>query len=135
MKVELNLPIKRKWFLMIAHGVKKEEYRDCELASGVRLYNAWGRDRDYWRSKPLIVLRNGYRKDSPAIAKYITYLDLRNKETAKHPEWGEPKRKRSHLVFGLGSTVAAGTYAEVKAKLREIISGDGARSKQGDQDE
>ena len=55
----LILPIKKKWFDMIRSGEKKEEYREI---------------KPYWTSRLVkngypntIILRNGYRKESPKI--------------------------------------------------------------------
>lgn len=121
MKVELNLTIERWWFLEIEAFNKREEYRDLDNRQVRRVFRRFRGEPDWLRSFPVILLRNGYRMDSPAIARYITYIDLRNRETAKHREWGEPMRqKRPHFVIGLGSKVASGTYAEVKAKLKEL---------------
>ena len=64
------------------------------------------------------VFRNGYRMDSRALAVEIVGITLRGGHEAKHPEWGEPKGKRAHLVVMLGEVVAKGTYAKVKEAVR-----------------
>lgn len=113
-EVMLNLTIERKWFDMIVDHVKHEEYRELDNPQCARLFNMHGNDHDFWRRKAVVILRNGYRMDSPTVAKCITYLAQRNRDSVRHPEWGEPRwRKRHHLVIGLGNEVARGTYAEV----------------------
>lgn len=117
MRVALNLPIERKWLDMIASGKKKEEYRDCEHRQCVRLYNETGRNGCVMPDNLVAVLRNGYKMNSRAVAVEIVGMTLRGGYEAKHPEWGEPKGRRAHLVVMLGEVVAQGTYAEVKQSL------------------
>lgn len=117
MKVIMNLPIKRKWFDMIASGEKKEEYRDCENRQVQRCY-LWALNCDWWgECDPVVILRNGYRMDSRVLAVKIVGFDLRGKSEVKHPEWGEPKCSRLHIAIKLGEILARGTYAEVKGKM------------------
>ena len=58
----LTLPIKRKWFAMIAAGEKLEEYRADTPYYKVRFEKAL-------KHAPYITVcfRNGYRADSPKI--------------------------------------------------------------------
>ncbi|WP_102050193.1 hypothetical protein [Pygmaiobacter massiliensis] len=79
----LTLPIKKKWFDMIAAGEKLEEYRSdtpCYAARFGPAMNANGQME--------ICLRNGYRADSPKL--YCT-ITARLRHGAR-PEWrGNPK--------------------------------------------
>lgn len=73
----LTLPIKKKWFDMIISGEKNEEYRDNTPYWGARLNKFVG-------SPPqMIRLRNGYRKDSPAVI-ILASVDFRY----GRKEWG-----------------------------------------------
>lgn len=75
----LTLPIKRKWFDMIVSGEKKEEYRDATLYYIKRFHfmgacgplNLEGIRKEGYK----IILRAGYRKDSPKclISCWIDY--------------------------------------------------------------
>ena len=59
----LVLPIKRKWFEMIASGEKKEEYREIKPYYDKRLgHLAVGMGQSV-----IILLRNGYKQNSPTI--------------------------------------------------------------------
>lgn len=83
------LPIKRKWFDMIKSGEKKEEYREI---------------KPYWNSRigyltvgirrvVMVLLRNGYKSNSPAI-KCKCVVDIGKGKT----EWGaEPNT--NYYVF------------------------------------
>lgn len=120
MKVELNLTIKRKWLDKIASGEKLEEYRDCEHRQVQRAFLECSNSRWYFEREPVAIFRNGYTMQSRAVAVRIVGYDIRGRESVKHPEWGEPRGRRLHLVVKLGSIVTKGTYAEVKAKLKEM---------------
>lgn len=59
----LVLPIKRQWFDMIVSGEKKEEYREIKPYYDKRLgYLTEGTGK-----VTTIILRNGYRHDSPSV--------------------------------------------------------------------
>ena len=119
MNVVLNLPIKGKWFDMIAYGGKREEYRDCEHRQVQRAY-LWAANDRYWGlTKPVAVFRNGYSWFSRALVADIVGFDLRGRYDVKHPEWGEPKCRRLHLVVELGTVLKLGKYHEVKKWLIE----------------
>lgn len=123
MNVVLNLPIKGKWFDMIARGGKREEYRDCENRQMQRAY-LWASNNRWWGdTEPVAVFRNGYRMDSRALAVDIVGFDLRGRYDVKHPEWGEPKCRRLHLVVKLGTVLKLGKYHEVKKWLIEAGNG------------
>ena len=117
MNVVLNLPIKGKWFDMIVRGEKLEEYRDCEHRQVQRAYLWASNDPDWSLTKPVAVFRNGYSMDSRALVVGIEGFDLRGRESVKHPEWGEPKCRRLHLVVKLGARLKLGKYREVKRWL------------------
>lgn len=89
--IVLNLPIKRRWLDMIASGEKREEYRSADNKQVARAYERISRcwpDGD-----SVMILRNGYRMDSPALAVRIVAMDMRSGDMAAHPEWGEPPPK------------------------------------------
>lgn len=75
----LVLPIKKQWFDMILRGEKKEEYREI---------------KPYWVARLVkngypntVILRNGYRKDSPQIT-----CECRLEIGKGKKEWGaDPK--------------------------------------------
>lgn len=95
----LILPIKRKWYDMIASGEKKEEYREIksywttrfnnylnekgsnliEVEKDLRRYTLWAQ----------VIFRNGYRKDSPQLKCKCKLRIGEGKE-----KWGAEKRKR-----------------------------------------
>lgn len=58
----LTLPIKKKWFDMIRHGEKKEEYRNITLRYESMFLNAMNENGELD-----CILRNGYSKTSPQI--------------------------------------------------------------------
>ena len=117
MNVVLNMTIKRKWFDMIASGEKREEYRSADnrqvAVTYKRLFN-YG-----WPSASCMILRNGYRMDSPALAVRTSGMDIRSGAQAEHPEWGEPTGRGSHFVVMFDGIIARGTYAEVKRHLEK----------------
>ncbi len=121
MKPELNLTIEARWFDMIATGVKHEEYRDCENPQVQRAYLAASNDVNYWHRPRVVVFRNGYTMKSRALAVEIIGYDLRGRESVKHPEWGEPKCRRLHLVVKLGKILAYGSYVEVRDCIEDCI--------------
>lgn len=79
----LVLPIKRKWFDMIRSGEKKEEYREIKDYYDKRFFAYFGGMRSikgkYMGYNPTlekpVILRNGYKHDSPKI-KCICTLDI-----------------------------------------------------------
>ena len=116
MNIILNLTIKRRWFDMIASGEKREEYRSADnrqvAVTYKRLFN-YG-----WPSASCMILRNGYRMDSSALAVRMFGMTIRSGAQAEHPEWGEPTGG-AHFVIMFDRIIARGTYAEVKAELRK----------------
>ena len=66
----LVLPIKRKWFEMIACGEKKEEYREIKPYYDKRLGHlavGMGHLAVGMGQSVIILLRNGYKQNSPTI--------------------------------------------------------------------
>lgn len=92
----LTLPIKKKWFDMIASGEKKEEYRALTEYYDSRFSNA-PRFLDDGRWQFYVQLRAGYRKDSPTMV-ITCWLDVGEGK----PEWGaEPGEEyfRLHITW------------------------------------
>ena len=78
----LTLPIKRKWFDMIASGEKKEEYRDFTeyYKSRFAKYAA--------RAEFNIRFRAGYRADSPLMECTVSlFVGGGRTEWGAPPEW------------------------------------------------
>lgn len=97
----LILPIKKKWFDMIASGEKEEEYReiktywasrffDSYIKSGMSLEYILDSNKEIYR---YIILRNGYRKNSPQIRCYCHIHKGQGKE-----EWGAEKGKLYYVL-------------------------------------
>jgi len=79
----LTLNVKKKWFDMIAFGVKKEEYREI---------------KKYWKDRllePVFILsfkefdtvtfKNGYSKNAPTMVVEFKGIDIGNAV----PEWSD----------------------------------------------
>jgi hypothetical protein len=82
----LTLPIKGKWFDMIASGEKTEEYRALTPYYDARFRNAprWLEDEHFdKRWQFYVILRNGYGKNARKMA-IACWLDIGEGE----PEWG-----------------------------------------------
>lgn len=129
MKAVMNLPIKGRWFDMIARGEKREEYRDCQHPQASRAYIWAMNDRDWSLCRPVAILRNGYRMDSRALAVEVVGFSLRGLGEERHPEWGEPKAKRLHIAIWLGRVLTVGDYRTV----REFVYG-GSEAQEGSGD-
>lgn len=97
----LTLPIKKKWFDMILSGEKKEEYREIKpyyasrfyrnsIISGIGLEHILNTNPIVYKA---IILRNGYRKDSPKIRCYCCI----SKGTGKE-EWGAEPNKEYYVL-------------------------------------
>lgn len=83
------LPIKKKWFDMIATGVKKEEYREINSYYTIRFENVF-------KNKEIaeIKLRNGYSKKSKTLVCCCSIKTGRGKE-----EWGAVKNKKYYVLI------------------------------------
>lgn len=97
----LTLPIKKKWFDMIKSGEKTEEYREIKpyyasrffrnyIVSGVGL--EWILKNNPKVHKD-IILRNGYRKESPSIECYVRIEKGYGKK-----EWGAEPGKEYYIL-------------------------------------
>lgn len=103
----LILPIKKKWFDMIASGEKKEEYREIKPYYDSRFMNAFGfilvggqmiygdaAPEEIRKPWPVpIVFRNGYSKESPEIICKCTLHFGKGK-----PEWGAEPGKLYYVL-------------------------------------
>jgi len=81
----LHLTLKKKWFDMIASGVKREEYRDMKPYWYSRLNN---------KKYDAIHFRNGYSKDAPNMLvelKCICY-------SIGKVEWGAPEKEPVYIL-------------------------------------
>ena len=80
----LHLTLKKKWFDLIASGVKREEYREMKAYWHKRL------NKEY----DAIIFRNGYASDSPS-------LKIELKEILSGigiTEWGAPENERVYIL-------------------------------------
>lgn len=87
----LVLPIKKKWYDMIKSGEKKEEYRELKEYYHIRFKRIFG--LDYKDKKATLILRNGYRHDSPKIM-CVCKLEI---GTGKK-EWGAIPGKKYYIL-------------------------------------
>ena len=104
----LVLPIKKKWFDMIACGEKKEEYREIKPYYKTRFYNAVKEVLDketfaqqltavilYENTVMLdVIFRNGYNKNSPQIKCKCIY---KGRGQGKE-EWGAEPNKEYYIL-------------------------------------
>lgn len=106
----LTLTIAEPWFSMIRDGKKKEEYREIKdhyfhlfynYAKMQELFGAPPQPYHFDRyTKPfkktfdLLVLRNGYRADSPTI----TLKNPRIRIGTGRPEWGAEPGKQYFVI-------------------------------------
>jgi len=91
----LILPIKGKWFNMIASGEKEEEYREIKPYWTSRFIKALGFQKNETenvhkllarrgKTKDIeVMFRNGYSKDSPVL-----FAKVRLSIGYGNPEWG-----------------------------------------------
>lgn len=93
----LVLPIKKKWFDMIASGIKKEEYREIKPYYDSRFKRHLPRHtnfkNEYIASEFFIVFRNGYNYNSPSV-KCRCVVDV---GTGKK-EWGAEVKKEYYIL-------------------------------------
>lgn len=83
----LTLPIKRKWFDMIAKREKPEEYRDLTQYYKTR-FEKYAAEPDFD-----IRFRAGYRKDSPLMQCRVSLFIGNGRE-----EWGAPAGWRGYIL-------------------------------------
>lgn len=95
----LVLPIKKKWFDMIKAGEKLEEYREIKPYYKKRLLNYFEHTNygSFVAINPYdekqIILRNGYKKESPSLLCLCTLSRGTGKE-----EWGAEKGRRYYIL-------------------------------------
>ena len=94
----LTLPIKKKWFDMIKSGEKKEEYREIKYYWTKRFFKLFDCDielapRSMHLGKGQIILKNGYKKDSPMIKCSVELRLGYGKE-----EWGAETNKIYYVL-------------------------------------
>lgn len=76
------LPIKRRWFDMIASGEKKEEYRSITKRYLTMFKNAADKNGRFW-----CIIQNGYSKSSPRLYCYVeASVDYGRQEWGADPE-------------------------------------------------
>ena len=108
----LSLVLKGKWYDMIEHGGKRQEYRDVTDYWRIRFKN--------WDAKftahntPVVEFRRGYAHNAPRMAYWTlgietisglrpyAYVD-QSSDKPRHPEWGEPSSP--HFFIELGGRV------------------------------
>ena len=108
----LSLVLKGKWYDMIEHGVKREEYRDATKYWRIRLNN-WDK-RFTSKNTPVVEFRRGYRQNAPRMyfwcmgietvsgMRPYAYVD-QSCDKLRHPSWGEPSTP--HFFIELGGRV------------------------------
>ena len=90
----LTLPIKKKWYDLIARGVKKEEDREIKPYYETRFRNIFGA---MWESgeapEARVIFRNGYSADAPQL---MALCSLRVGEGRE--EWGAVPGERYYIL-------------------------------------
>lgn len=89
----LVLPIKRKWFDMIASGEKTEEYREIKPYYTSRFQKLWQGSLIGGKAERKIMFRNGYSLKSPTIEAKCTLRKGKGK-----PEWGAEQGKEYYVL-------------------------------------
>lgn len=134
----LHLTLKRKWFTMILHGEKREEYRELtEYWASRILYkiplplggymSAWsdiknGHKGEEWKKRTgnapvfekfdIVRFRNGYQKDSPTFDIEFKGIEIKT----GNPEWGAVPGME-YFVIKLGEIVNEDQYLDACIKL------------------
>lgn len=108
----LSLVLKGKWYDMVEHGGKREEYRDATKYWRIRFHN-WDL-RSTSHNTPVVEFRRGYGPNAPRMAYWTlgietcgglmpyAYVDQQS-DKLRHPEWGEPTYP--HFFIKLGSRI------------------------------
>lgn len=104
----LPLTLKKKWFDLIASGVKKEEYREIKPYWDTRIANWHLKMFGMGAAYSVIRFQLGYQKNAPFFYRMAMHCgngDYRQhfkiRDDSIHPDWGEPKGE--HYVFVLGA--------------------------------
>jgi len=90
----LTLTIAEPWFSMIRDGKKKEEYREIKPYYKRRFQFKKFEKYSLFKCFDLLVLRNGYRADSPKI----TLKNPRIRIGQGRPEWGAEPGKTYFII-------------------------------------
>lgn len=101
----LRLTLKKKWFDMIASGVKKEEYREIKRYWIQRLcneveYETGGSWDGVVNKFDCVIFKNGYSKNAPSIK--VEWLGMKVSE-GKY-DWGAEPGKE-YFVIKLGEII------------------------------
>ena len=93
----LPLVLKKKWYDLVASGIKKEEYRDFKPFWESRIERCLSKcNADKAHPKPLVVAFSlGYKK---ADMFFVTQVSGIERGTC-HSEWGEPESP--HYIISL----------------------------------
>lgn len=83
------LPIKRRWFDMIASGEKKEEYRSITKRYRAMFKNAADENGRFW-----CIIQNGYSACAPRL-----YLFVEASIRFGNPEWGGAEPDTQYFVL------------------------------------
>lgn len=116
MKPILNLTIERRWLDKIVSGEKREEYRSEKNRQVARLYLR--KMKEYGIKYPTLpirfardfmVLRAGYRMDSPAAAVFLDAIEPREFD-CRHP---------FHFAIVIGGVIGSGPYWKIREKFQD----------------
>ena len=107
----LHLTLTKKWFDMIAHGAKKEEYREVTDYWKARLHDKDEGEYLFFTDFDIVRFKNGYQKDAPT-------MDLEWKDTqvrSGNPLLGAIEHK-PYYVIELGKILKIENYELIKQK-------------------
>ena len=92
----LVLPIKKKWYDMIASGIKNEEYRERTYYYRTRFQNLGLLDAKGRATfgQAHVIFRNGYSLSSRQFEARVTLRKRGGK-----PEWGAQRGKRYYVLL------------------------------------
>lgn len=94
-KIEiLTLTLKKKWFDLIASGVKKEEYREMKHYWACRLGKI---DGSYFRKYDQVEFKNGYGANVPTMLVECNGITIKEAK----PEWSDNAQGK-FFVISLG---------------------------------
>lgn len=96
-KPVLHLNLTYKWYAMIEHGFKKEEYREIKPFYN-RIFDEYGyitiKGKSYHCSEVVVCFSNGYSKN-----RFQMFWTLLHLEKAKgEPKWGAEKDKEYYVL-------------------------------------
>ena len=89
----LTLPIKKRWFDMIAAGEKTEEYREIKPYWTARFNAAWQGSLIGGEAERRVAFRNGYSRTAPTLIATVTLDTGPGKE-----EWGAEQGKEYYRL-------------------------------------